>query len=140
VRRLNQPELAEPNPRTTPELLQSLCELQGVRIAELHATIDKLEAANAKISGELLDASAERKKVLMMLQSDIQHLRDVSKTVCHQRDTIERCLRGLHRIASVISTDKIPDLFLVAWLRAMRDTEELLIVIDQLKEGKRDDA
>jgi len=136
VTRLNPTEPPELHPRTTEEMLSSLCNLQGERIKELHRFIDQLERDNKTLGGKLLAEGEERKAHLKLMQTELAMLREQTKKVVNQRDTIERALRSLYSafVSEAVMAHQTP--FPVEVIRAIEETEELLIVIDQMKGGK----
>ncbi len=129
----NPTNLPDPNPRSTAEMLESLSALQGKRIRELHATIDRMEAANLELARKLLAEGEERKAHLALLQHELTTLVANTRTVMHQRDTVFTALENLvNAIRCEEGTEPDAAQF-AASEKAIREALELIKVVHGLR-------
>lgn len=115
------------------DLYANLCRLQTQRIQELEAERNELRVKLQSRAQFLINEGKQRIAELIRLGNEVADMRTANERVVKQRDLCESALRKLVENAPFIPQDGNTIAVNREWESALREAQELLMVIDQLK-------
>jgi hypothetical protein len=117
----------------TPDQLGALCRAQMKMIQSLRDDLKHVTACNAKLSGELLEASEARSEALVSLAYMVKKSKELCHRLVSERDTILKALRSVLDVSERFANGGTPTPSAEEVDRVYREAIELVKVIDQLQ-------